>query len=270
MDKWGRKFGFVKFLGVREVETLCEKLQEVWWENYKLKVNKARFRKGDKKEKASSDDNQSPRLLLGNDFKVSEEVSFKSRLLGEEGSKGDQVSFGVAKRRDEGRRKRYRAETMGDIVPLELPVLEMTLRNLKQRMVGFFKDSMDFNSFQDRLILEGQLEVKVTKMGGNMVLLQCPNEGELKEVMKFNKQWWDHCFAKIVPWKPNMVSECREIWIDVYGIPFHAWEEGTFKMVAGRFGVFLDFDAATVSKQRLDVARVKLRTVMRGMIDTVV
>ncbi|KAK2406704.1 serine/arginine-rich splicing factor SC35 protein [Trifolium repens] len=102
MDKWGRKFGFVKFLGVREVETLCEKLQEVWWENYKLKVNKARFRKGDKKEKASSDDNQSPRLLLGNDFKVSEEVSFKSRLLGEEGSKGDQVSFGVAKRRDEG------------------------------------------------------------------------------------------------------------------------------------------------------------------------
>jgi hypothetical protein len=33
--------------------------------------------------------------------------------------------------------------------------------------------------------------------------------------------------------------------------------------------VFLDFDEATIAKQRLDVARVKLRTVRRGMIDTV-
>ncbi|MCH82424.1 hypothetical protein A2U01_0003230 [Trifolium medium] len=40
-------------------------------------------------------------------------------------------------------------------------------------------------------------------------------------------------------------------------------------MVAGRFGVFLDFDEATVAKLRLDVAIVKLRTVRRGMIDTV-
>ncbi|GAU32470.1 hypothetical protein TSUD_64200 [Trifolium subterraneum] len=40
-------------------------------------------------------------------------------------------------------------------------------------------------------------------------------------------------------------------------------------MIAGRFGVFLDFDVATVGKESLDVARVKLRTVRRGMIDTV-
>jgi hypothetical protein len=40
-------------------------------------------------------------------------------------------------------------------------------------------------------------------------------------------------------------------------------------MVAGRYEVFLDFDEVTVSKQRLNVARVKLRTVRRGLIDTV-
>jgi hypothetical protein len=176
----------------------------------------------------------------------------------------DTVGIGV------GGKKKFRAASMEDIVPLEIQVHEATMSVLKHNRVGFFKNSMDYQTFIDRLVLEGQHEVKATFMGGNMVLLQCSCEGELAEVMKINKQWWDHCFAKIVPWKPNMVSECREIWIDVYGIPFHAWEEGTFKMVAGRFGVFLDFDAATVSKQRLDVARVKLRTVMRGMIDTVV
>jgi hypothetical protein len=40
-------------------------------------------------------------------------------------------------------------------------------------------------------------------------------------------------------------------------------------MVAGRFGVFLNFDEVTVAKHRLDVARVKLKTIKRGMIDTV-
>jgi hypothetical protein len=34
--------------------------------------------------------------------------------------------------------------------------------------------------------------------------------------------------------------------------------------------VFLDFDEATIGKQRFDVARVKLRTVRRCMIDTVI
>ncbi|MCI48795.1 hypothetical protein A2U01_0070038, partial [Trifolium medium] len=66
-----------------------------------------------------------------------------------------------------------------------------------------------------------------------------------------------------------MISESRVIWIQIYGIPLHAWEECSFKSVAGRFGVFLDFDDATMAKKRLDVARLKLRTVRRGMIDTI-
>jgi hypothetical protein len=66
-------------------------------------------------------------------------------------------------------------------------------------MVGVFRESMDFQSFQDRLLLEGQHEVKAIFMGGNLVLLQSPCDSELKEVMKFNKVWWDQCFSKIIP-----------------------------------------------------------------------
>ncbi|WJX95045.1 hypothetical protein P8452_76407 [Trifolium repens] len=186
------------------------------------------------------------------------------------GAGGVQVDKADMLGNGDGGKKKYRVASIGDIAPLEIHVHEATMIVLKQSMVGFFKNIMDYQTLNDRLLLEGQHEVKATFIGGNMVLLQCYCEGELAEVLKFNKQWWNHCFSKIIPWKPNLVSECREIWIDVYGIHLHAWEEGTFKMVAGRFGVFLDFDAATVSKQRLDVARVKLRTVRRGMIDTVV
>jgi hypothetical protein len=87
--------------------------------------------------------------------------------------------------------------------------------------------------------------------------------------MRFNKGWWDQCFEKIIPWPPQILSESRDIWIQIFGIPLHAWEENSFKSIAIRFDVFLDFDEATIGKQLLDVARVKLRTVRRGMIDTV-
>jgi hypothetical protein len=200
---------------------------------------------------------------------VNDDISFKTLLLRKEGSGGDLVDKDGMVVNGEGERKKTRVLNMSDTVPLDLHVQNDTLSTLRHSKVGFFKESMDYQSFYDRLLVEGQFEVKVTFMGGNMVLLQSPCEGELEEVMRFNKVWWDKCFTKIIPWKPNLLSECREIWIQVYGIPLHVWDEGSFKMIAGRFGVFLDFDEATVAKQRLDVARVKLRTVRRGMIDTV-
>jgi hypothetical protein len=41
VDKWGRKFGFVKFKEVKdfEVEALRKKLEDVWWEKFKLRIN---------------------------------------------------------------------------------------------------------------------------------------------------------------------------------------------------------------------------------------
>ncbi|MCI19629.1 hypothetical protein A2U01_0040788, partial [Trifolium medium] len=128
---------------------------------------------------------------------------------------------------------------------------------------------MDFQSFRDHLIAEKNHDVDAIYMGGNLVLLQSLCEGELSTVMAGNKGRWEKCFHKVIPWKPSLVAESREIWIQIHGLPLHVWEESSFKMIAGRFGVFLDFDEATIEKQRLDVARVKLRTVRRGMIDIV-
>jgi RNA recognition motif-containing protein len=43
VDKWGRKFGFVKFSEVEDVVELESRLEEVWLWKVRLKVNKARF-----------------------------------------------------------------------------------------------------------------------------------------------------------------------------------------------------------------------------------
>jgi RNA recognition motif-containing protein len=213
MDKWGRRFGFVKFKGVHNLEELSMKLEDVWWNKYKLRVNKARFEKGEPKEgEKKSGQIQPQRSLVGSDRRVNGETSFKSLLVRDGDAKIDKDGMVVSA---DGARKKTRALNMGDIVPLDLHVQANSFKLLNCSKVGFFKETMDFQSFSDRLLLEGQHEVKAVFMGGNMVLLQSPCERELEEVMKLNKVWWDHCFYKIIPWKPNILSECRDIWIQI-------------------------------------------------------
>jgi len=43
LDKWGRKFGFVKFKEVKDVVDLERRLEVVWLWDTRLKVNIARF-----------------------------------------------------------------------------------------------------------------------------------------------------------------------------------------------------------------------------------
>ncbi|MCI40109.1 RNA-binding protein 25-like, partial [Trifolium medium] len=45
-DKWGRRFGFVKFKEVKNVEELSRRLGEVWCGTYKVRINLSRFAKG--------------------------------------------------------------------------------------------------------------------------------------------------------------------------------------------------------------------------------
>jgi RNA recognition motif-containing protein len=49
-DKRGRKFGFVKFKEVTDVEELSAKLRDVWIGSFKIWTNRSRFARTDTKE----------------------------------------------------------------------------------------------------------------------------------------------------------------------------------------------------------------------------
>jgi RNA recognition motif-containing protein len=45
LDKQGRRFGFVKFRDVTDADELLRKISDIWVGTFKLRINKARFRK---------------------------------------------------------------------------------------------------------------------------------------------------------------------------------------------------------------------------------
>jgi RNA recognition motif-containing protein len=49
VDRRGRRFGFVKFKKVENLEELEKSLEEVWMGGCRLKVNKARFGREDRR-----------------------------------------------------------------------------------------------------------------------------------------------------------------------------------------------------------------------------
>jgi hypothetical protein len=54
-----------------------------------------------------------------------------------------------------------------------------------------------------------------------------------------------------------------------YGIPLHAWGTATFRTLVKNCGTFLEVDDETLTKKRLDVARVKIEAPLGGRIDFV-
>jgi hypothetical protein len=239
LDKRGRRFGFVKFKEVMEVDELSDKLRDVWLGSFKLWVNRSRFGRMDRKEAPVN--NTSAQTTEKKLEGVANVNSFRNVLMG-----------GGNPRR---------------LVPLKVPVNELLSKELQGSMVGVLACEKEVNRIQTTLFMEGFQSIKVTDMGGNMALLRSTVEGDMQRLLRSNNECLPYYFSKLKPWNPGLIATQREVWIQIYGIPIHIWGDNFFKMIGNRFGVFVDYDEETASMARFDVARVKILTTTWASID---
>ncbi|MCI44713.1 hypothetical protein A2U01_0065952, partial [Trifolium medium] len=67
-------------------------------------------------------------------------------------------------------------------------------------------------------------------------------------------------FLNWVRWNKKVVPSQRGVWVRLYDVPLHAWNENFFKLCVIDCGRFLRADSCTVEKDRLDYARILLAT----------
>jgi hypothetical protein len=239
LDKRGRRFGFVKFKEVLEVDVLSEKLRDVWMGSFKLWVNRSRFGRSERKEDSNNIKSTQPA-----------------------GTKPEAFANGNS----------FRNALVGDGIPrmqaaLKVPVNESLSKELQGSMVGLLACEKEVHRIQTTLFMEGFQSIKVTNMGGNMALLRSPVEGDVQRLLRSNNECLTYYFSKFKPWNPGLIATQREVWIHVYGIPIHIWGDDLFKMIGNKLGVFVDYDEETASMARFDVARVKILTATWASID---
>ncbi|GAU27763.1 hypothetical protein TSUD_215740 [Trifolium subterraneum] len=243
LDKRGRRFAFVKFKEVKEVEELGECLRDVWIGTYKLRVNRSRF------TRSEASGGQHPEVQVkGPDEKKVEIKQGKTFFSVLQGSKG------IDSKAEEAR-------------VLKVPVNKPLRKELEGCKVGVLARERDVKRIQTILFMEGYKSISVTSMGGILVLLQSSVVGDLERLLRSKNECLEYFFSDIKPWSPGLFNVQREVWVHVSGFPLHIWGENFFKMVGAKLGVFLDYDEETASMSRLDKARIKIQTESRAFID---
>ncbi|KEH40713.1 DUF4283 domain protein [Medicago truncatula] len=230
-DRRGHRFGFVKYRDMVDVEALESRLGEIWMDDSKLQVNRAKFGREVKRPTSISVRKDA---VGGRGLEVFKDRSFKQVLL--------------------NRQK----DVVGPAVLRRLVALpsEDRLRELESCFVAELSFLREPKQVQHSLVLGGLNKIGVIPMGANMVLLKAEDPHLIEEAEGRSDPWWRGLFKSVKRWAPNLVSKQRLIWIRCFGLPLHVWDEKTFKKMGALFGEFVDFDEETIGLNRVDMGRI--------------
>ncbi|PWA75321.1 hypothetical protein CTI12_AA243760 [Artemisia annua] len=221
-NKNGKRFGFVRFINVFNVDRLVGNLCTVWIDRHKLVANVARFKR--------------------NLFNGSFEKGKTSR-----GSKVHLNNPPNHSSRPGTTTSSYVSAVKGDMPPPSFIspafVLDDTCvvkRELGNFVMGEVKDFSSINNMHILLANEGFPNVKVGYLGGMWVMLEVPSFSSKDNFMKHvGVASWFHCLTNA---QPEFVSRERIVWVDIEGVPLHAWTCNTFTKIGSKWGEVLDLE----------------------------
>jgi len=101
--------------------------------------------------------------------------------------------------------------------------------------------------------------VKLRSLGEKFVLLSCDEVGLLEEIVAGNKDLLDGIFKSIVPWDDSFAVGKKFVWIHCRGIPLALWSNQCFESVGSLVGALVEVDNATVTREVVDFARLRVR-----------
>ncbi|XP_058755922.1 uncharacterized protein LOC131629137 [Vicia villosa] len=233
-DKRGRRYGFVRFVNVKDDRLLATKLDNVFLEGRKLFANIPRFQRKEK----------------GGEKGVNSNIVNNRRKGG---------GSNMENRNQEGTRSH-----------LSFKVEEETLKKYEKTYVGIVKEAGLAFNIKKAFHEEGIFSIMVTALGANMCVLEDLIEGEAERFIEERKVWWKVWFKEIIPWEPQDVDLERMAWIKCLGIPCHAWCNGFFETLASSLGTFIHCDDNTFTKLSMDVARLRIRTKCIAVINEII
>ncbi|KAK9048467.1 hypothetical protein SSX86_032569 [Deinandra increscens subsp. villosa] len=249
-NKFGGAFGFVKFSGVRNVQTLERVLNKVKINGAVLKVNVEKFdrcgapaigfQKG--QEKKVNVFERNPHLIpkvgapvpSGNMWKA-KGVSFASILTGEEKSTKEQAIPAKQKEVEKTNIKKVTVKKTEFMIPAKWR---------GKSLLGRAASLQKLEEIQNKIERECFSDCTTHFLGGLQLLLSFPEEvgaEHFKRVMAEEKVW----FSKLIPWNGEKVKYERMVWLKISGVPIQLWDEEIFIDIGKTFGEVVysgDFD----------------------------
>ncbi|PWA99942.1 hypothetical protein CTI12_AA000690 [Artemisia annua] len=234
VSKEGKKFAFVRFSKVNNIEVLIGNLNTIWIGKFKLWFNVARFQRGAKYVGVKNVEQKQPVR-----FNASASCSFSH-------------SFAAAV--SNGARHKKIEKHMEDKPVLVIDDDCLSDKKFDLMLVAKVKS---FDSIPNLGVVfkdEGFENVNIRYLGGFWVSLDFMDDHARD---RFKKHvGLDTWFSVVQPWKNDFRVDERVLWVDVEGIPLVAWTNKTFMKVAKRWGELVfaeDSDDNNLWRKRLCV-----------------
>ncbi|KAL4585151.1 hypothetical protein LXL04_009766 [Taraxacum kok-saghyz] len=225
----GRKFGFVRFIGIKEVKEMEEKLNKVQWENFRLKANVARY------GRKSTIPSQPP----------PKSVTVKSVIVNapssDAGGNGA-PSYAEAVRNVTppprgvtGTVEANPRKSAEDNVIQILPSPETKLR-MGKVLLGEVQNYDLLTNVHEFTRIEGLVDVKLSYIGGFYVMLEFRTTQAAQDYLRQANSVWSAWFRKLHAWSPDFQVKVRLASLSIIGVPPHIWRSEVFSEVAAIWG----------------------------------
>ncbi|PWA87302.1 hypothetical protein CTI12_AA126620 [Artemisia annua] len=214
LSKAGKWFAFVRFIKVTDMDRLIGNLCTLWVDRFHLHANVVRY------ERSS--------IPVRNPLPKSHPQPSKPH---------NHVSSSFVSA------VKGNSNVHSPLSPAPTLVLDdacVVERNLDNYVMG---EVMQFSSIVNLCVLlsaEGFNNVKLTYLGGLWVMMELDS---LKTKAKFMKHvgvasW----FSRLCNAQPDLVSKERLVWVDIEGVPLHAWSRATFDKIGAKWGEVMELE----------------------------
>ncbi|GJX91166.1 RNA-directed DNA polymerase, eukaryota, reverse transcriptase zinc-binding domain protein [Tanacetum coccineum] len=220
-SKVGKRFGFVRFIKIYDVERLVNNLCTIWIGNFKLHANIAKF-------------NRTP-LHKGNHLpnihaNVRPAPVVSSKTHGDSSSYIQAVKAGVNLHSVVSDAKVSKPALLLDDSCLNVSDYSLSL-------VGKLKEFSSLPNLKMLLVEEGFTDLTISYLGGFWVSFQFLSKTSKENFMSHvGVNSW---FIKILQGSSSFVVDERVTWIDIEGVPLCVWSHNTFSRIASIWGSLL-------------------------------
>lgn len=253
LSKAGKRFGFMKFIRVKDIDKLISLLRDEWVGKFRLYACKPRFSRDNK---------------LDGNKPLAQEKKFVPQQWVNHNAGGcpsglDRNFANMVK--GVGAKNEPVIETKSVIM---LEPNNTVIQHVSGDRAAFakVKNLHSIPMLKSLFGTEGFLDVYLKYVGGLWVLIEFETNSSRNMFLKHKGvlNW----LTKVIPWSRNFVPRERMVWLDIEGIPFVAWSVDTIKRVARIWGdvVYMDDEHEdNVYSSRVCVESLKKGIVMENV-----
>lgn len=266
-NRTGRRYGFVRFIGVDNVQQLERRLDNIVMGGLKLYVNIPKFERGRGRVQPQSTGGREHTRLVEQGRRETYQAQKHTATPGlVRGSFADVV----ARREPRIQQRRTSAvqnaktNTSRSEVHLDRPMTAP--KWLQDAWVGRLKNLALLDRVEENMLWDWGLDVVPKYIGDDMVLLPGLTEDKAKQMMEEGNAGREVMFYSVERWNKKMRAGSRLTWVQCWGVPLVAWDPTHLREIVTAIGEVVEVDEEMEDLRKMDRARLLVRTPWKPLI----